>query len=61
MLKYHLYRSLGFLAVLSVLPAIGICTMLWFRSLGKQELGTWGSFATLIYKEAVCLIEAENT
>lgn len=59
-LKYHLHGSLGFVAVLSVLPAVGTCTMVWFRSLDKQELGMWGSYATLIYKEAVCLVRAEN-
>lgn len=52
---------LEFLAVLSVLQAVGICTMLWFRSPDKQQLGVWGSFATLIYKEAVCLVRPENT
>lgn len=61
MLKYHLHGSMGFLAVPSVLPAVGICTMLEFRSLGKQELGMWGSFASLIYKKAVCLVRAKNT
>lgn len=52
---------LEFLAVLSVLQAVGICTTLWFRSCDKQELGVWGSFDTLIYKEAVCLVRPENT
>lgn len=61
MLKYHLCGSPGFLVALSVLPAVGTCTVLWFRSLDKQELGTWGSFATLIYKEAGCLVRAENS
>ena len=38
-----------------------IHTMLWFRSLGKQDLGMWGSLATLIYKEAAGPVRPENT